>query len=131
MRTAPQKTYSVAKPTSTHTRPASCDEVDCATQAGGFKVVADESDPTGSLRAQYLRSGGHGRVCTESREGTVAVFTFPPGQQCFTKTPHRVSLDRPEFYSVTDLGRRYTHSGADPWLNDCGDHLDYLRPHFG
>lgn len=128
---AGQKVYSIAKPTSTHTRPATCAEVDCVAYTVGFKILADETDPTGKLRAEYIRSGDTGRAFTETREGTVAVFWFPPGERCFTKTPHRIDLDRPEFYTVSELGHRFKHSGPEPWVNDCGEHLDTLRPHFG
>ena len=119
-----QKTYSVAKPVETHTRPATCDEVDCVAQAGGWVTNVDESTTLGQRQAHYIRDRS-GRAHTEAHLAGLTSFTFPPGEQCFEG--HTVSLDRPEFYTVTDLGQRRTHSGPDPWLNDCGTHLDHLR----
>ena len=125
---ADQKTYSVAKPTATHTRKATCTEVDCVAQSGGFVVPVDENTDLGQGQAHYIRTNS-GRAFTESRLAGLTSFTFPPGERCFAE--HRVSLDRPEFYSVGELGRRWNHSGPDPWLNDCGEHLDTLRKHLG
>ena len=123
-----QKLYSIAKPVETQTRPASCDEVNCPTMAAGFVVNVDEATTLGRRQAQYLRTAA-GRAYTESSLAGLTAFTFPPGEQCFAG--HRVSEDRPEFYTVTDRGRRFRHTGPDPWLNDCGDHLDMLRKVIG
>ncbi len=125
---ADQKLYSVAKPVETHTRPAKCEEVDCAAQAGGFVVNVDESTELGQMQAFYIRQQA-GRAHTESKLVGLTAFTFPPGEQCFAG--HRISLERPEWYSVTERGRRYDHTGPDPWLDDFGTHSDSLKPHFG
>ncbi len=123
-----QKHYGVDKPIETHTRPASCDEVDCPTQAAGFVVNCDESTTLGRRQAHYIRTVA-GRAHTESRLAGLTAFTFPPGEQCFAG--HRVSLDRPEVYAVSDRGQLQRHSGPDPWLNDFGGHLDKLRKVMG
>ncbi len=123
-----QKHYGVDKPIETHTRPASCTEVDCPAQAAGFVVNCDEATTLGRRQAQYIRTVA-GRAYTESQLAGLTAFTFPPGEQCFAG--HRVPLDRPELYSVTDLGRRFRHSGPDPWLNDYGEHVDMLNKLIG
>ena len=117
------KLYSINAPAETHTRRARCEEVDCAAQADGFVITVDETTTLGQGQAHYLRAES-GRAFTETRLEGLTSFTFPPGEQCFVE--HRVPIDRPEFYSVTNRGQRHTHTGPDPWLNDFGTHQDLL-----
>jgi len=124
----PARIYKIAKPVATHTRAATCDEVGCAAQAGGWQTLVNESTDLGARQAHYIRTRS-GRAHTETLEAGVVTFTFPPGQPCFAG--HRVSLDRPELYAVADRGRVKQHTGPDPWLNDCGDHLDKIRKQIG
>ncbi len=120
----PARIYKSAKPLETHTRAATCDEVGCDAQQHGFAVLVDEATTLGQAQAHYLRTQS-GRAHTETKVAGLTTFSFPPGQQCFAE--HRVSLDRPEFYAVADLGQVRRHTGPDPWLNDCGTHLDKIR----
>lgn len=122
------KTYSISKPTETHTRPATCAEVDCGAQAGGWETHVDEATDLGARQAHYMRTQS-GRAHTEALVAGVTVFVFPPGEECFAA--HRVSLDRPEFYVVRDgdwrsYGAPRAHSGPDSWVNDFGTHQDQL-----
>lgn len=119
------RTYSVKSPIATHTRPATCDEIGCKTMMGGYTIYADETTTDGQARLVAMSKPDviNGRHYTRTQEGTVHVFRFPPGEQCFEH--HRVPLDRPEIYSVTQT-RRHVHPNADSWVNDFGDHLDHL-----
>lgn len=124
------KTYSIAKPAETHTRPASCAEVGCALQEGGWKTTVDEATELGARQAFYIRRSA-GRRYLESKDGPLTVFTFPPGEECFTA--HRIDLDRPEVYSRrggdwrATVGAKLVHSGPDPWLNDFGEHQENIK----
>ncbi len=122
------RVYKIAKPNETHTRPGTCTEVACTTQAAGFIVNVDEATNLGQRQAFYIRQHS-GRPHTESHLAGLTSFTFPAGAECFEG--HRVDLDRPEFYAVQDLGQVKQHSGPDPWLNDCGTHLDKIRKQIG
>lgn len=123
------KTYTIAKPNETHTRPASCTEVGCNTQAMGWRTTIDEATPLGQRQAHYVRRQS-GRAHTEHREGALTVFVFPPGQECFAD--HRVSLDRPEFYIVRggdwrgQVGTQQQFSGPDSWVNHFAEHQERL-----
>lgn len=105
-------TYQVVSPRQTHTRPATCAEVDCAAERDGFAVVCDLT-PQGRAWARRLRSvcrpaGArlspvvaariHGRYTITVDATGVETYTFPAGTPCFTS--HRVTLDRPELYIV-------------------------------
>jgi hypothetical protein len=138
------KTFAIASPVETHTRPASCAEVGCHRLADGFQVVVDEATELGQRQAHYLRADGvpahlaasyaarGARRYTESRtpEGLTA-FAYPPGTRCFEE--HLVPLERPELYIVrggdwrgNPTGEVRRHSGPDPWLNDFGEHQDRI-----
>ncbi len=127
----PARIYKIAKPLETHTRAATCDEVACDAQQHGFAVLADEATTLGQAQAHYFRNRYdlHQRAFIETKVASLTTFSFPSGQQCFAE--HRVSLDRPEFYAVADLGQVKRHTGPDPWLNDCGTHLDKIRKVIG
>lgn len=85
-------TFRVANPRATHTRPATCAEVDCGPFLRGFLVRCDESTDLGRRQARYLRE--HRRDGTARTWGTVTEFLFPPGSRCMG-TEHRVLIDRP------------------------------------
>lgn len=124
-------TYRIAQPLATHTRMATCEEVGCATQAGGWSSLIDESTALGQDQANYIRTKS-GRQFTEARtEAGLTDFRFPPGQECFLE--HRVDLDRPAFF-LREGGdhrgnprrERLIHSSADAWADDFGSHLEDL-----
>jgi hypothetical protein len=137
------KTYSLAAPISTHTRPGVCGEVEaacsnavletdpcfelhCGPNAHGFAIVADVSTLLGQKQANYIRLKS-GRHFTANQAGDLVTFTFPAGQQCFD--PHRVSLERDPIFST--VGGDYRGNPmrtprrimkpAD-WVDDFGNH---------
>jgi len=118
------RVYSIARPRDTHTRVASCEEVDCQAHRGGWETLVNESTPLGQRQAHYIRTRA-GRGFTERLDAGVTTFTFPPGQQCFAE--HRVQLDRQDLYLVGQNGHRRQHTGPDSWLNEFGENLDQLN----
>ncbi len=131
-------TYGIRSPFDTHTRPADCDEVDCAGWRNGWVTVVDESTALGAQQAAFIRRtcvrdsvtlrpdvlGGRRRYTettdthpmqdgTGSPAGTVqglTEFRFPPGQPCFRE--HRVPVGRPELYIVRDGDHRGNPTGT-------------------
>jgi hypothetical protein len=126
------QTYQAAAPLSTHWRPATCAEVDCAHHARGWAttVIAGSDDEALIRRA--------GRAFTTERvEGGFLRFTFHAGQPCFAVHRHRVPLERDPLFVVrggdwranTGLIRRHTR-GAD-WVDDFATHQDQLITRLG
>lgn len=117
-------TYQIVSPQSTHSRPASCEEIECEGWRNGWKTVV----PSDSPQAQYIR-GKSGRFFTEHLESGLASFTFPPGQMCFSATRHRISLQREPFYRVLGGDHRGNPRGIAPvqrraseWVEDFATH---------
>lgn len=126
------KTYAIASPVSTHTRPATCAEVECAAHVNGWQSTVDESTELGRRQAHYVRHDA-GRGYREHRAETgLTVFTFPAGQTCFAE--HRVPLDRSALYLVRDGDWRgnprrtppRVHARASDWVDDFATHQDRL-----
>lgn len=117
------RTFRMARPTRTHTRVATCLEVGCEAQEHGWVTNVDENTLLGQRQAHYVRSLS-GRSYRETRMAGLTSFTFPPGQQCFAE--HRVSLERPEIFTVRPGDWRvqparheiYTHANADNWVDE-------------
>lgn len=138
------QTYAIDSPLATHTKAASCADVDCLNYANGWATVVDERTEQGQRQAGYIRRacvrdsatlrpdvlGGRRRYTEVARAEQVPAidladalasgltcFWFPPGQECFAE--HRVPLDRPELYVVR----------AGDWRgNPTGWRRDHTRP---
>jgi hypothetical protein len=116
-------TYGFHNPTATHTRAATCEEVECEQWKYGWVTRL----PLNSDLAVYIASGNHGRVFRETTGPNTAEreFIFPPGQKCFRSTQHRVKLDRPPIYTVRGgdwraaISRPRVVNGRD-WLESFG-----------
>lgn len=122
------KTYRIQQPLATHYRKVSCKEYGCNGYRNGFKTVV----PAVSEQAAYIR-GRSGRRFTESRDGDMAIFEFPPEQQCFRSGDHRIPLDRPAFFSVVDgdfrgnpYGTRPVRMRPEDWVDDFANHQQDL-----
>jgi len=139
------QTYSVSSPIQTHTRPASCAEVQCPPHVHGWQTVVDETSPLGQMQADYVRAeclpesapaqpGDGRRRYTEHRDELgMTVFRFGPGQRCFPTEAepdgHRVPLDRPEVYTVrggdwrgNPTGAFRRHARPEDWVEDFAEH---------
>lgn len=130
------KTYAIDSPVSTHTRPASCAEVDCEHHREGWSTRVQAGDHADFVRAVCRgEADGIRRHAIEQPEADGHVlFIFDAGQPCFRQGEHRVPLDRPALYLVRGGDWRgnpagiptVVHSGPDAWVNDFGDHQDRL-----
>ncbi len=124
------KSYEFSMPAVTHTRPATCGQVDCPTQASGWITPVDESTELGQKQAHYIRHLS-GRIHTEGPRDVFTLFTFPPGEECFE--PHMIPLDRDPVFVVrggdwrgNPRRERMTHDRPDYWVEDFADHQDRL-----
>lgn len=126
-----RQTFGIQQAPETHTRPATCVEVECEHHARGWQLLVDESTDLGVRQGQYLR-GMSGRAFTEDRtEDGLTRFTFAAEQDCFRQ--HRVPLDRPAVFLVVGgdhrgnpRGERLVHTGPEPWVDHLHTHLDTL-----
>lgn len=110
------KTYGIAFPKQTHTRPATCEEVDCAAWRGGWKTVVPSTGP----QADYIRADRTRKHLESRQPGGLSEFTFETGQRCFAAETHRVRLDRPGIYTVR---------GGD-WRGATTEPRRHTRPEF-
>lgn len=115
------KTYSVHQPKTGHTRIGSCERAGCEANLYGWRTGV----PTLSVQADYIRNKS-GRRFTEEVIGGESLFTFYPGQQCFTE--HHVT-DRPQIHMVrggdwrgNPSGERRIHTTGDFWVEDFTEH---------
>jgi len=127
------KTYRIALPKSTHFADSTCEDVECAAYANGWRSLIDESAELGAKQAFYIRKQS-GRGFTESRtpEG-LTEFLFRPGQPCFTQ--HKVRTELPEIFMVQGGDFRgnprgtpaVTHTRPEHWVEDFAEHQDKLN----
>lgn len=121
------KTYQIVAPVSTHFRPATCKEIECAGYTRGWKTTVLPDSP----QARYIRHSS-GRKFTEAKnengDGTV-VFTFPPGQTCFRAADHRKSLEREPFYVVRGGDTRGDPRQEAPRRFRSGDWVENFADH--
>lgn len=126
------KTYAIRSPLATHTRPATCREVECGNHLRGWVTRVDVSTDLGQQQAKYIRDhAGRAYTIDRSGSGSVIAFTFAAGQECFAQ--HRVSLDRPEIFVVRDgdwrgnpTGNKRRHARPEHWVEDFSEHQHKL-----
>lgn len=130
-----RKTYSISAPIQTHTRRATCDEVDCVKLANGWDTILDESTTDGQFNAATIRALRGYQYTSEINAAGLTVYHFGPGQQCFEGASgrHRVPLDRPEFFVVRGGDHRgnprgdFVERSADNWLDDLYTHTGKIQ----
>jgi hypothetical protein len=127
MRLGPEayKTYQILAPKQTHTREASCHEVECDGYKHGWKTIVPDTSP----QALYIRTRSGRAFDTALRPGGLVEFTFYPGQTCFRASEHRISLEREPFYRVLGGDHRGNPRGTAPvqrraseWVDDFATH---------
>jgi hypothetical protein len=125
------ETFQILAPRQTHTRVATCAEVECEQYANGWTTRIDGRTDLGARQAKYIVEHS-GRHFTASTAGTLVTFTFPAGQRCFRE--HRVSLERvatfrrlPGDWRGNPGGRIVTHANATDWRDDMGERLEHIR----
>jgi hypothetical protein len=124
------KTYSIQSPLTTHTRPATCAEVDCPNYVHGWRVHVEAVGP--ALAHTARTAGARFREQHVSEGHTYLVFEA--GQPCFGASTHRVSTDRPALFVVRDGDWRGNprgtparqHTRPEHWVEDFAEHQQTL-----
>lgn len=119
------KSYAITAPRSTHTRPATCAEVDCQPWQHGWATTVQP----GSQDEAVIKASGRRWVSVERVEGGFLRYTFPPGQPCFAASTHRTFLEREPLYRVLAGDWRNArapvlraHTRAADWVDDFATH---------
>lgn len=122
------KTYALKLPVQTHFRVATCKEVECEREANGFRTTLDTSQPAHARTAKWIEDHS-GRKYTKQETGTLVIYTFPAGQECFNT--HHVTLEREPLLIVrggdwrgNPRGDRRIHARAADWVEDFAEHQD-------
>ncbi|MFI1889815.1 hypothetical protein [Streptomyces jumonjinensis] len=127
---ASYKTYSIVTPVSTHFRPATCAEVACPDHEHGWRVRVEGLPPE---LLHTARTNGRKYIEVSITESETWLM-FEAGQPCFRATEHRLPLDRPALYVVSDGDWRGNprgtparrHDRAEHWVEDFADHQQQL-----
>jgi hypothetical protein len=126
------KTFGLSQPARTHFRTATCQEVDCANYARGWRIVLDVSTDLDRRRARYIRDHAGRAYSVIGQEGDVITLEFSAGQKCFEE--HRVPLHRmPNFYVVdgdwrgNPRGTPVQKRSIEAWRDDLGEHTLMLK----
>lgn len=122
------QTYALMRPERTHSRVATCGEVDCGSHRSGWITNVDLGTELGRKQSWYIRTQS-GRGFTMSQAGTMQTFEFPPGQQCFKQ--HRIQLDvEPLYVKVGGDWRSRTSAPVTmrpaDWVEDFAEHQDKI-----
>lgn len=92
------QTFQVTAPISTHTRRATCEEVECQHYLRGWRTKIDLATDMGRKQARYIKyDSGRSYTVVGQQDGLVTL-EFKANQDCFRE--HRVRIDRPEIYRV-------------------------------
>lgn len=92
------QTFQVVAPKSTHTRKATCEEVECAQYGRGWRMKLDLNSDLGQQQAYYIKHHSGRSYKVVGQENGLVELEFKDGQPCFQE--HRVRNDLPEVYRV-------------------------------
>lgn len=126
------QTFQIAAPVQTHTRKASCEEVECAQYLNGWRVKLDLSSDLGQRQAHYIKHQSGRSYKVVGQEGGLVVLEFNGNQECFQE--HRVPLDRPAVYRVKGGDHRGNplrtltriHKKPEFWVEEFAEHQDKI-----
>lgn len=127
------KTFQVVAPVSTHTRIATCEEVECAQYARGWRMKIDLETRLGQDQAHYIKYTSGRSYKVVGRADGLVELEFKAGQPCFQE--HRVRTDRPEVYRVKGGDYRgnplrtptRVHTKPELWLEEFQENQDRLK----
>lgn len=127
------QTFAISAPKATHTRRATCEEVECAQYKRGWLMKLDLGTDLGQRQAYYIKhSSGRAYKVTDQREELVTL-EFAPNQPCFQE--HRVPIGRPEKFLVKGGDYRgnplktvtRVHKKPEFWVEEFAEHQDQLK----
>src|SRR5690242_20707227 len=126
-------TYELQQPLATHYKELTCQQAECPKFHNGWQMGFDLTDLQKVAAANQLVviAKKMDKVFSYTQQGTVVIFTFQPGQQCFER--HMEPLDR----DLVAIGRggdwrgnprreKYTHTKLNDWVDDFQNHQDRI-----
>jgi hypothetical protein len=123
------KTYQIVSPLSTHWRPATCAEVDCAEYINGWRLRIEGLPPE---MVHAARTSGRKYTELDVSESEHWLI-FEAGQPCFRAQMHRALLDKQEIFIARDgdwrgnpTGNVRRHTRPEFWVEDFAEHQDKL-----
>ena len=127
------QTFQVVSPISTHTKPATCEEVECDHYAKGWAMKLDLQTELGQKQAYYIKHHSGRKYAVANQVDGLVTLHFAPNQPCFRE--HRVPTGRPEIYRVKGGDYRgnplrtpvRTHSKAEFWVEEFAENQDRLK----
>lgn len=133
MPAAAMQTFAISAPKETHTRRATCEEVNCEQYRRGWRIQVDLNTDLGQRQAYYIKhSSGRAYKVTDQRDGLVTL-EFKPDQPCFQE--HRVGIGRPEKFLVKGGDYRgnplktvtRVHKKPEFWVEEFAENQDRLK----
>jgi len=127
------KTFQVEAPISTHTRVATCEEVECEQYAKGWSMRIDLGSQLGQKQAHYIKHSSGRAYKVVGQNGGLVTLEFSPNQPCFQN--HRVKAGLPEIFKVKGGRDGYNprgtptrvHTRAEFWLEEFNEHQDRIQ----
>lgn len=128
------KTFSMDAPFASHWRRATCEEYECEDFLHGFVMTIDLTTELGRKQFHHLTKVDKDRRYHMQRVAQWTVkLIYGPGNPCFKRGDHRVPLDRPPFYLVSEgdwrgnpRGGRYRHRRPEDWIDQFANHQDQI-----
>lgn len=129
------QTFQVVAPKSTHTKPATCEDVECAQYARGWRMRIDLGTELGQKQAYYIKHHAGRKYKIVGQQDGLVDLEFAPNQDCFQE--HRVRIERPEIFRVKGGDYRgnplrtpvRTHKKAEFWVEEFAENQDRLKTH--
>jgi len=125
------RTFAIVAPTTTHFRPATCQEVDCPAFQYGW-TLATAGQPAVLVHA--AKNSGRAFIAVRDETTGAEQLIFESGQPCFKASTHRVRVDRPEIFLSRNGDWRgnpdgagakpLIHSSADAWADEMQTTLE-------
>ena len=124
------QTFGIVAPPATHTRPASCADVDCPHAVHGWATEVDETSTLGQMQAHYIRRESGRRFVEDRTPDGLTRFEFAAGQECFAE--HRAPVSRPPVFLVRPGDARgnpfgtpaRVHERPELWVEEMQENLD-------
>lgn len=127
------KTFAVESPMSTHTVPATCEDVECEQYLRGWRMRIDLGSQLGQRQAHYIKHQAGRAYKVIGQNGGLVTLEFSPNQPCFQE--HRVKGNRPEIFKVKGGRDGYNPRGTPTrihtkpafWLEEFNEHQDRIN----
>jgi hypothetical protein len=127
------QTFQVTSPIATHTRKASCEEVECGAYLRGWKMQIDLQTELGQKQAHYIKHSSGRAYTVDGQQDGLVTLLFKPNQPCFRE--HRVLIDRPEIYRVKGGDFRgnplrtvtRVHKKPEFWVEEFAENQDRIK----